>query len=258
MNSKDKKIHEEQSIDLLDLFFYLLRKWYLLVACTVIGAILVGYMTYTEVVPVYRSSSILFVAKTGTIESIYDLQLGLQLSEDFVVIARSKPVIDTTIVKLEEMDGIKLSRGEVLGAISVSEMEDTHMIRFDVTHTDPKIACDLCNALTEVMQDQIAYIMSTDKPTIVEQAEVNPFPINGGVNNRRQVMIGGAGGFMMCAVILAAIHIMDDKINTADDIEKYIGATVLVSVPYDKAQTFERSTKRSKKRKKVASTPANK
>lgn len=252
MSAKEKTTnsHEEQSIDLLDLFFYLLKRWYLLLACTVIGAIGMGYLTYTEVIPLYRSSSQLFFVKTGTIESLYDLQFGSMMSEDFLVIARSKPVIDTTIEKLYEKDGVQMSRGEALGSISVSEVENTHIIQFDVVHTDPKIACDLCNALTEVMQDQIAYIMNADKPTLVEAAEENPYPINGGVNNNRQIMIGAAGGFMICAVILAVLYMIDDKINTAEDVERYIGATVLVSVPYDRAQTFERNSKTAKKSRK--------
>ena len=84
MNSKEKKIQEEQTIDLLELFVHLLKKWYLLIACAVIGGLLAGYMTHTEVIPIYSASSMLFVAKTGTLESIYDLQFGQTMSEDFI------------------------------------------------------------------------------------------------------------------------------------------------------------------------------
>ncbi len=243
--------HVEGQIDLIDLFFYLLNRWYLFIAAIVIGAILMGSLTNTEVIPMYQSSSLLFVAKLGSVQSFQDIQIGSYMTEDYVVISQSKPVIDTAIQTLYEQDGIELTRGQAMAAISVTEVENTHILKFTATMNDPELACDLCNAVMDAMADQIAYITTSDKPTIVERAEVNPYPINGGTNNNRQVMMGAAGGFAIVAAILCVLYMIDDKIKTAEDIERYVGAPVLVSIPLDKAQAFKRSkNKRHHKRSK--------
>ncbi|MCQ2516578.1 MAG: Wzz/FepE/Etk N-terminal domain-containing protein [Saccharofermentans sp.] len=238
--------HVNGQIDLIDLFLYMINRWYLLIACTVVGAIGMGIATNTEVVPMYRSQSMLFVARAGQIQSWSDLQLGSYMTGDFIVISQSKPVVDTAIQMIYEQDGIELTRSQVKAAVSVAEMEDTHILQFTVTMDDPQIACDLCNAVMDAMADQIAYITSSDTPTIVERAEVNPYAINAGINNNRQVLMGAAGGFAIIAALLCVMYMMDDKIKTAEDVEKYIGATVLVSIPMDKAQTFKKN-KKSKK-----------
>ncbi|MCQ2529173.1 MAG: Wzz/FepE/Etk N-terminal domain-containing protein [Saccharofermentans sp.] len=243
----------EDQIDLVDFFLYLLRRWYLLIACIVIGAIVMGVATKQEITPMYQSQAMMFVSKTGNITDQWmDFQIGSLMTKDFVVISKSKPVIDTAIQTVFEKDGIQLTRGEAMAAISVDEIEETHIIVFTVTMTDPDLACDFCNAILDAMADQIAYILNSDKPTIVERAEPNPVAINLGQNNSRQVIIGGAAGFALCAMVLCIIYMLDDKIKTAEDIEKYIGATVLVSIPLDKSQTFKKS--KSKKANKKANS----
>lgn len=238
----------EEKINLIELFFFLLNRWYIIIACTVIGAITMGVATNTEVIPMYSSQSMLFVARAGSITSFSDLQLGSYMTQDFIVISRSKPVIDTAIQDVYEQTGVELTREQAVAAVSVSEVEDTHILSFTVTMNDPDIACDLCNALTDAMADQIAYITSSEKPTIVERAEPNPYPINmASNNNQRQVMVGAAGGFTIAAVILCFLFMLDDKIKTPEDIEKYIGAPVLVSIPMDKSQTFKKGKKPQKK-----------
>lgn len=231
-------------INLKDLFLFLLNRWYFILVSSVIGAVIMGFITDTEVIPMYKSESMLFVARAGSIQSFSDLQLGTYMTGDYIVISKSKPVLDTAIQSIYEKDGIQLSRSQVASAVDVSTMDDTHILKFTVTMDDPEIACDLCNAVMDAMADQIAYIANSDKPTIVERAEVNGFQINAGENNNRQVAIGGFGGAVVVIAILAIIFVFDDKIKTAEDIEKYVGATVIAIIPLDKAQTFKKTKKK--------------
>ena len=135
---------DEIEIDLLDLVQALLRKWWLIGGAAVIGAFIMAVVTMFFITPMYKSSAMLYVLnKTTTITSVADFQIGNALSADFQVIATSKPVIDGAIAKIQEEDGITLTRKEVAGALEVSNKEDTRLLVIDVIHEDPEIACKI-------------------------------------------------------------------------------------------------------------------
>lgn len=232
-------------IDLIRLFEALLRKWYILLLCTVIGY---AYMSSQVVTPpdMYQSSSMLFVvSNNSTISTLtYDLQLGTMLSGDFIVIAKSKPVIDTAIQTVYEKTGTQLTRGEASGAISVNVMEGTRILKFTVTMDNPQMACELCNAITDAVADQMSIIMHSEKPSVIEYAEPSSYPLFKPVS--RQPIKGAIVGFGLAAAVLCALFLLDDKVKTPEDVEKYVDAPVLACIQMDKAQVFD-SRKHAKK-----------
>lgn len=243
MENKAKKT-KLAPIDILDILHYCGKKWFWICLSTVFfaGVLLVYTLLNTEMM--YKSTSMLFVAKVGTITSISDVQIGSYLAEDYVVIATSKPVIDTAIQKLKEDSGVELTRSQAIAAISVKEIDDTHILQFSVTYDDPQIACDLCDAITDAMADQIAYIMSTDSPTIVERPEVCNSPINS-TEIFSKTLMGACIGLVLSVLVLLYIYLLDGRIRDEVDIEAHFNVPVLVSLPYEK--NIERSNNKKKK-----------
>jgi len=249
MSDRELIIEEqaEDEINIGELLVYLLNRWYVIIASVVVCAVVAGIVTNTEITPMYSSSSELFVARAGQVTTIADLQIGSYMTENYIVISQSKPVIDTAIQALYEQTGVQITREQASAATNVSEIENTSILCFTVTMDDPYIACNYCNALTDAMADQIAYITNSERPTIVESAEANLVPVNINDNNNREILIGAAGGFVLSVAVLCVLFLTNDKIITAEDIEKYVGAPVLVSIPMDKSSTFKKSKKSSKK-----------
>lgn len=234
---RDKR-NEEMEIDLLELFFLLLRKWKLLLLGLIVGGVLAGGATYLKT-PVYRSESLLFVvSKTTSITSLADLQLGSELSADYIVIATSKPVIDTAIEKVEDEHGVTLSRAQVQSMINVTNKTDTRCLVITATGEDPEIVCTLANAVTEATASQMASIMKTDPPTTVERAEVEKTPVDNGL--KKNAAMGGMIGFLIVAVIFVVPYLLNDRIRTAEDVEKYLDAGVLGIIPLDKASKYKK------------------
>ena len=110
----NEHMNEENQIDLLELAHVLLKKWWLILLSGVLcGAIALLY-TITMVQPQYQSSAMLYiVSKSTTVISVTDLQIGSALTADFEVIAKSKPVLDSTIEKVKAESGKTFTRGEV-------------------------------------------------------------------------------------------------------------------------------------------------
>lgn len=238
-----EKQNEELEIDLLELFFLLLKKWKMLLLGLIIGGVLAGGFTYLKT-PVYQSESMLFIlSKTTSITSVADLQLGSELSSDFVVIATSKPVIDTAIEKVKKENDITLTREEVLDMVAVTNKEDTRVLVITATSEDPELACTLANAVTEATASQMASIMKSDPPTTVERAEVEEKPVDRGLT--KNTAVGAIIGFLIVAILYIIPFVLNDRIKSAEDVEKYLETGVLGIIPLDKAQEYK--TKRMKK-----------
>lgn len=239
---KDRQ-NEEMQIDLLELFFLLLKKWKLLLLGLIAGGILAGGTTYLKT-PLYQSESMLFIlSKTTSITSVADLQLGSALSSDFVVIATSKPVIDTAIEKVKEEHGVTLTRDQVKNMVSVTNKEDTRVLVITATGEDAELVCTLANAVTEATATQMASIMKSDPPTTVERAEVADAPVDNGLT--KNAAKGALAGFLIVAILIVIPYLLNDKIRTVEDVEKYLDIGVLGVIPLDKAQEYKK--KRRKK-----------
>lgn len=101
---------DETEIDLQELFYVLLKNWVLIAISTVlVGVLALGYTIFL-VTPQYKSDAMLYIlTKTTSVTSLADLQLGSELTEDFAIIATSKPVIDGAIDTVEREHNIELT-----------------------------------------------------------------------------------------------------------------------------------------------------
>ena len=255
MNKDQLKEEKEMEIDLLSLFFYLIQKWKILLLGAIIGGILAEGMTLLKT-PMYQSTSTLYMlSKTTSITSMADLQLGSELSSDFTIIASSKPVVDAAVESLKEDKNITLTRGQIQNMLSVANKEDTRMLSITVTSDDPELSYEVADAVTTAAVAQMAAITQTDPPTIVEHPEVASDAMDNGM--RKNLAVGILAGLVLVAAIYVILYMMNDRIQTEEDIQTYLDATVLGVIPVDKelayySQQEEKNEKGRHGRKKKA------
>ena len=236
MNKDQLKEEKEMEIDLLSLFFYLIQKWKILLLGAIIGGILAEGMTLLKT-PMYQSTSTLYMlSKTTSITSMADLQLGSELSSDFTIIASSKPVVDAAVESLKEDKNITLTRGQIQNMLSVANKEDTRMLSITVTSDDPELSYEVADAVTTAAVAQMAAITQTDPPTIVEHPEVASDAMDNGM--RKNLAVGILAGLVLVAAIYVILYIMNDRIQTEEDIQTYLDATVLGVIPVDKELAY--------------------
>lgn len=251
MNEKNIPVEDQEvEIDLARLFYYLLKRWKSLVIAALIGAVLAAGYTLVQP-PQYESNSTLYVlSKSTSITSVADLQLGTALTSDYVEIATSKPVIDTAIEKLKKKEGIELTREEVKGMVEVSNKSDTRMLEITVTSDDADLSYKLADALTTAAVNQMASITQTDKPTIVEEPEVAEKAIDNGLY--KHLAIGIVIGFVLLVGLYTVSFVVNDEIKTEEDVENFLQASVLGTIPVDKElkALARREKKEAKRRRK--------
>ena len=220
---------EEMEIDLLELFHVLLRKVWLILICLVAGAVIVGGYTRFLITPQYSASATIYIlSNTTSITSVADLQLGTELTGDFAEIARTRSVVNAVIDEV----GLDESYEGLFSRLCTTNPSGTHLLKLTATDPDPQRAADIANAYAQVMASQIADIMNTDEPNIAEEAVKPSAPAS--PNLLKNTALGGlAGAFLACLVIFIQF-MLNDTIQTEEDVRKYLDINTLAAMPLEK------------------------
>lgn len=219
---------DEMEIDLKELFFVLLKKAWLILLVGILLAAGAGYYTKKYITPQYQSSSMLYVlGKSTSITSLADIQLGTQLTKDYVVLVKSRTVLNKVIENLK----LDITYEEMNAKVSVTNQTDTRIIKITATDPDPVVAKEIADEVADVAKRTMAEIMVTDEPNIVEEGVVNKHPVS--PNTLKNCAMAGVLGVFVTCFIIVVIYLMNDTIKTAEDVEKYLGISTLGSIPMD-------------------------
>lgn len=222
MHSDDR----EDVIDLMELFHVLLRRWYLILICGFLGAAAAFGYTKIRIVPQYEASSMIYILEASDI----NLSLSKQLTVNFATLAKSRPVVEKVIDELE----LNATYEQLVSTITIANPSDTSILKISVRNPDPELACEISNAISDATAERVASVMMTDKPSKVEDAVVPQYPIS--PNVKKNVMMGGMFGIVVMAGILVVMYLLDDRIKSEEDIERYLGLTTLASIPISRGE----------------------
>lgn len=236
---------DDIEIDLLGLLMAFRRRlWLILLAAVVCGSLAGAYSKFV-LIPQYTSSAMLYVlSKETTLTSLADLQIGSQLSEDYKVIIGTRPLLQEVIDRL----GLDMSYRQLRSKISISDSSE-RIMTLTVTDPDPQLAKLIVNQVAVTASDYIGDIMEMVPPKIIEDGEVNFVPVS--PNNKRNTLLGAMLGAVLVCGVITVRFLMDDTVQTEEDVERYLGISVLAIVP-------ERARTKDNKRKKKASRKARK
>ena len=236
--------NEEIEIDLLQLWNAVRHRiWLVLLAGFIVADIAFG-ITKFLITPMYSSSAtMLVVTKETTLSSLADLQLGSQLTNDYEILISSRPVLQETIEELNLETDYKHLRN----TITISNPNDSRMLIISTLQADPELAKSVVDTLARISSDYIAEKMEVTAPKIIEEGEV-PL-VQSSPSLLRNTAIGGLLGILAAVFLICVAVILNDSIQTEDDIERYLQLPVLAVVP-DKNGSTRKSTDRKKSAKK--------
>lgn len=218
--------NDEIEIDLLELFYELKKKLWLIILAALIGGGIFGLFSKIILVPKYTSTTMMYVlSKETTLTSLADLQIGSQLTKDYKVMITSRPVLQQVIDEL----GLEYDYQELEEKLVIDNPVDTRILALSIEDPDPLLAADIVNTVAKCSSEYIGEIMEMIPPKIVEEGEAAIEPTSPHV--KRNTVIGAAVGiFLVCAFVSVRL-IMNDTVKTEEDVEKYLKLSVLASVP---------------------------
>lgn len=253
-NEKNLRDNDEMEIDLLQLFYALKKKIWFILAAMIIGGGLAGAYSKFLITPQYSSTSMMYIlSKETTLTSLADLQIGSQLTEDYKVIVNSRPVLGEVIDSL----ALDMSYEQLLAKISIGNPTDTRILTVTVTDPDPYRAKAIVDCVAETASDYIGEIMEMIPPKIIETGTVATMKTS--PSNGKNAVLGALAGMVLVCGIVVIQVIMNDTVRTEEDVERYLGLTVLASVPLREGEERTKpghhssgeNTKSRKRRKKA-------
>ena len=231
---------EEIEIDLLQLWNAVRHRIWLVLLAGFIVADIAFAITKFLITPMYSSSAtMLVVTKETTLSSLADLQLGSQLTNDYEIMITSRPVLQQTVEELN----LDISYKRLRSMITISNPNDSRMLIISTMQPDPELAKSVVDTVAQISSEYIAEKMEVTAPKIIEEGEV---PINqSSPSLLRNTAIGGMLGILAAVFLICVAVILNDSIQTEDDIERYLQLPVLAVVP-DKSGSSRKSAGRKK------------
>lgn len=181
------------------------------------------YEAYTTVVLV-KDTTNEGDTSTETITSS-DIGLAQNLIGTYSKLVQSKSVLRKTINNLQ----INETEDTLKDKITVSEIEDSEMIKISVEDENPVQAMKVANEVTSVFADTVTEIYKIDNVYTVDEAEEPITPCN--VNHIRDIAIFFAIGLVISIIYVLIANMFDNTIKDADDIERNSELITLVSIP---------------------------
>jgi capsular polysaccharide biosynthesis protein len=223
--------NEEIEIDLRELFFVLLEHIRMIIASTILVALIAFAYSKLLVTPMYASTAELYVlSKSTSITSITDLQVGTNLTSDYMEVISGRPVLDQVIENL----GLDMEYADLYKQVSLNNPANSRIMKITVTDSNPENAKVIADEIAEVSAAYISQKMDQDPPTIIQQGYSDEGPVSPSV--AKNTAVGAFLGFILAAAFVIVGYLLNDTIMTPDDLENVIGIHVLASLPLDESE----------------------
>lgn len=234
-------------IDLVELLYRLIEKWKIIVLACLLGALIAAVCTFYFITPMYTATSKLYVvnAKDSAI-NLSDLQIGNYLASDYTEVFSNWHVHEMVLQRL----GLDYTYSQLAEMVSVENPKDTRILYVNVVSDDPQEAKDMADTYAQVAREFIAVKMDTEQPNIFEEALLPSRPSS--PNKSRNIIMGFMIGFVLSCSVTIAQFLMDDRLRSADDIEKYVQLPTLGVMPKQTKSTQPRRTANKTRKEKAA------
>ena len=140
----------EDTIDLLEIFRALYRRWVWIVFAALVFGIALGMYGKFVVKDVFQAEA-----------SISDLQIGSALTNDYEGIIKSRVVLTKVISNLN----LNIAYKSLYNAVSVDNPEATRIIRIRVVSGNKEEAVDIANEILSVSIEEIPHVLGSNTPT---------------------------------------------------------------------------------------------
>ena len=216
----------EIEIDLLELLGEFRRRIWMILGVIILFGGVAGAFSAFVLTPQYKSTAMVYIlSKETTLTSLADLQIGSQLTKDYKIIVTSRRVLNQVI---EEME-LDLTYKDLVEKVTIDNPQDTRILSISVEDPDPAMAKLIADKIATTSSDYIGDIMEMVPPKLIEEGEI---PIlRSSPSNAKNALIGSLlGAVLVCGAITVNV-VMNDTIRTEEDVAKYLGLSVLASVP---------------------------
>ena len=224
----------EETIDLREYFEIIKKRFWIIALITTIAIVVSGAISFFVLTPVYEAKSTLIVntEKNEETQMITGDQFNVtqKLAVTYGEIIKSRSVLEDVIKNLKLDDDYE----DLVNNITVSPVKDTQIISISVQDTNKEKARDIANEIPKVFTKEAKRITKANDIQVIDKAILPQNPIK--PNKMMNMAIAAVLGAMIGLFVVFLIEYLDNKLKTPQDIEKYLGLSVLGVVPNEKLE----------------------
>ncbi len=227
-------------LDLKKTISALLSHIRVIVAVTLVSAIVFFIFSAFFITPVYTSQTLLHVSnmseRKSSIVTTSDVEVSRELLETCVVILNSRTVLD----KVAEQSGLDYTASQIKGMLSAESVSSTEIFRISVTHTNPNEAQIIADTVTRVAPGEFKRVMNGGAVSVIDYATLPLSPSS--PNVARNTLLGGVLGAVISILIFLLIEAMDTTVRDEAVLEEEFDISIIGMIP-----SFELTEKSSKR-----------
>lgn len=236
--------NDEIEIDLGEVFHLVVSRLGVILLSGILLGVLSIIGTMLFITPKYESTTKIMVLNKQNSDTLTsaDMQTSTQLTKDYAELIQSRTVLEGVIAQLN----LDMSYKELLDKVSVETSSDSRIVSICVTDEDPYTASEIANAVRDMAAEHIQSVMDIEAVNVVDSANIpneksSPSLAKNGV-------IGGVLGVIIAMAAVIIIYLTNDTIKVEEDVERYLGLSVLGSIPFSEKESRSKKKKSRKRR----------
>ena len=214
-----------KTIDLVELFYYMLSKLHYILLGMLIGALLLGVYASRRVTPIYTATSKLYIMGTTGSSIIADLQIGTVLTMDYQEVFKTWEIQKGTEASLGTEDCQKIQPDR----LEIDNPEGTRVLYISYTCEDPQLAANAANAYALAGQKFMSGTMHIQQPLLFSEAI--PPSERTSMGQKGFAAMGFLWGTAFAVWIIFMKFTFDDHPHRPEDIEAAAGIPTLAIIP---------------------------
>lgn len=219
---------ENEVIDLTEILSAVRQHLFELIFVT-LAAALVGFMASKFLMtPKYDSSALMIVNTRQDVNANVtsdQINSATKLVSTYSIIIKSDTVLQQVIDNL----GLNLTYAQLNKRVTVAAVDDTQVMKITVQSDSPEWARQVCEQIITVAPDVIKEAVEAGSVKVISNASLATEPVS--PNIKKNTMLAAAVGFVLVIGIIVLQVLLDNKINTEEDVTKYLDMTVLGVIP---------------------------
>lgn len=221
----------QKNINLRDFALEFVRRRYIVAAIVAI-CLLISFIYSTLIAtPLYASRAKLYVVnKQSQNITSSDMSVSTYLARDFAEIIVDDIVLDKVS---EALDG-KYTTNQLKSILEIEIPESTRIISVTAFSPNAEDSKRIVDSICTVSQNTLVEIMDLDKIEILSEGKISKNPSTPVISNN--LFTGLITGILISVSVVFIIYSLDNKISSSNDVEKYLGITVLATIPYNSSK----------------------
>src|SRR5690625_163853 len=214
-----------KDINIREFFVVLKRRFWIVVLVTIIATTAGYFYSTLNNSPIYQTSTRVIIDS----DENYMSTLMVMIKD---------PII---MEKVKEDLELSRSSESIAGQIGITRVDESQVIRIDVTDSDPKTAMEIANSTAKTFKSEVGNILEFNDVQLLSEAKQNNSPIN--ENQNRTVIIAFVFGLITGIGLVFLLDSLDETVHKDSQVEEILGVPVIGVISNMKIKKI--STKKS-------------